>query len=763
MLYLNPPYFLIDGVSIFPDHADPLQFYYLPMMPHLTVDGDGAAALPRLQLIEYRGAAGSGGFLNFDVNLGLAPDVLASVAQDLKRQAQLSDNPRLSPVTFVDGSVKLMLLGAESPPPPGAAPGPPPPANAATAAPGGPRFVVKIQNAVKPALFGDNQATFSVQLDQYGATILRQALAGELAPVAVVYSLDFIALRPAFNVHLSIDWDRVHTYLDDQFSGGFLFVSVDIDKAIDKLIEDRAIVIEIDSFIPDGDTSKSTSGDRDRAVGQVYDMIKETFFTPSMPPQGSNNTGGMIETARTIAQLVHNGGMALCSKKSVDLTQVDKKTLNVNIRERTAVQRTIYPQGHLSGLFDTLRRPGVTLDRFVTEVDLDNPYFQRRTLTVATKADFTADAIASIDVNLTYNGMIRSVTLTAAAPSAAVDWSSLLKNGQMVRDVAFSYTVNFSGSIDSAQRPVQLSAAPGTTIGDSIDIEPRSDLYAITTIPIRADNLPFDRYPNVEVECRYLDPVSKLQQQASALLTAQNNETSWQIFMRDRTQRSFEYRLTFALATGGTRIVPWTRTDEGKVDISDPMPSKINLTILPAVDWASVSQIILFVAYPGKSNPSAHQNFIINAQTATIPQFIAERPDGGPATVYYEARILGAHGHVWTVPGSVTTDSILTIQDGMLGHQIITVAPEAIDFATKHVLGIDVQLRYVDAKHAINATAAFTLQSQTDSQAFAFDYIDPAIRTEYSALIRLDNGQNRTIDWTPVTGSVVTVPLHQLD
>ena len=33
MLYLNPPYFLINGVSIFPDHADPLQFYYLPMMP----------------------------------------------------------------------------------------------------------------------------------------------------------------------------------------------------------------------------------------------------------------------------------------------------------------------------------------------------------------------------------------------------------------------------------------------------------------------------------------------------------------------------------------------------------------------------------------------------------------------------------------------------------------------------------------------------------------------------------------------------------
>ena len=60
--------------------------------------------------------------------------------------------------------------------------------------------MIKVQNAAKPSLYGDNQASFSVQLDQYGATILEQALQGEMAPVAVIYSLDFIALRPAFNV-----------------------------------------------------------------------------------------------------------------------------------------------------------------------------------------------------------------------------------------------------------------------------------------------------------------------------------------------------------------------------------------------------------------------------------------------------------------------------------------------------------------------------------------------------------------------------------
>ena len=74
MLYLNPPYFLIDGVSIFPDHADPLQFYFLPMMPQLTTSKDRQRRRhAELHLIEYEGAAGTGGFINFDVNLGIDP------------------------------------------------------------------------------------------------------------------------------------------------------------------------------------------------------------------------------------------------------------------------------------------------------------------------------------------------------------------------------------------------------------------------------------------------------------------------------------------------------------------------------------------------------------------------------------------------------------------------------------------------------------------------------------------------------------------
>ncbi|MGA7274594.1 MAG: hypothetical protein WBX14_07095, partial [Candidatus Udaeobacter sp.] len=608
---------MINGVSVFPDHQDPLQWYYLPMYPHLTTDSVGGVAQPRIQLIEYTGSAGTGGFINFDVNLGVPDDVLSDVSNQLQRQANLSDKPRLSPVTFVDGSVQLVILGAQSRAAPATSGSPTPPPAVTAPAAAGPQFVVKIQNAAKPALYGNNQATFSVQLDQYGATILEKALQGEMAPIAVIYSLDFLGLRPAFNVHLSIDWNRVQSYLDDHYSSGFLFFSTDIEKTVDKLIESQVISIQIDTFVTDSDTSASTGSDRDRAVAECYELIKNNFFQSSLQPPTPGQPDGWSEAADTfknISDMALTGGAAVIasfSRKQVDLTRTDSKHLDFNLSERTTVQRTIYPQGHLSGLLGAVQRGGVSLSQFIVKVDLDNPFFQRRQINVISYADFAGDSIASIDVTLTYNGIVQSVSLTGSGVGSVVKWTSVLVNGQMQRPVSYTYTVNFK-SVDTTQRPGVLTSASQTAIGDAIDIEPRNDLYGITVIPIRAYSLPWDRYPSVEVECRYDDPQNAIHLEVSAVLTSQAAEIDWPLFLRDLTRRSFDYRLTYTLASGGTSVTPWTTTSDGKIDIVDCFASKLTLTVLPALDFTVYTQALVYVAYPDKDNPVAQKSYTFN-------------------------------------------------------------------------------------------------------------------------------------------------------
>jgi hypothetical protein len=765
MLYLSQPYFVINGVSVFPDHQDPLQFYYLPMYPHLTTDSVGGVAQPRIQLIEYAGSAGTGGFINFDVNLGVPDDVLSDVSNQLQRKANLSDKPRLSPVTFVDGSVQLVILGAQSPAAPSTSgsPTPPPAVTAPVAA--GPQFVVKIQNAAKPALYGNNQATFSVQLDQYGATILEKALQGEMAPIAVIYSLDFLGLRPAFNVHLSIDWNRVQTYLDDHYSSGFLFFSTDIEKTVDKLIESQVISIQIDTFVTDSDMSTSTVSDRDRAVAECYELIKNNFFqsslqppTPGQPDAWSQAT----DTFKNISDMAVTGGIASFSRKQVDLTRTDSKHLDFNLSERTTVQRTIYPQGHLSGLLGAIQRGGVGLSQFIVKVDLDNPFFQRRQINVISYADFAGDSIASIDVTLTYNGIVQSVSLTGPGVGSVVKWTSVLANGQMQRPVSYTYTVNFR-TVDTTQRPGVLTSASQTAIGDVIDIEPRNDLYGITVIPIRAYSLPWDRYPSVEVECRYDDPQNAIHLEVSAVLTSQAAEIDWPLFLRDLTRRSFDYRLTYTLASGGTRVTPWTTTSDGKIDIVDCFASKLTLTVLPALDFTVYSQALVYVAYPDKDNPVAHKSYTFNLGNTAAQLFEAERQNAAQNLIYYEVRLIKNNGQLWTVPGSVTNDRYLILQDGMKGHQIASIQLQQVDFAASHISSIKVQVRYVDPQNGFNISAEFTMSTDTDVETFTYDYMNPQINPEYRADIILDNGQTKSVDWTPINHNALTIELDQLN
>ncbi|RIE00612.1 hypothetical protein [Cohnella faecalis] len=116
MLYLAPPYYMINRVSVFRDHEDPLQWYYLPAPPRLTevTDEQTGVSVPQLQVIQFRSGPDSGGFLNFDVNLGVDPDVLEEIRDEIKRSEHLRESPRLAPVPLIDGTVKLMLFDKQT-------------------------------------------------------------------------------------------------------------------------------------------------------------------------------------------------------------------------------------------------------------------------------------------------------------------------------------------------------------------------------------------------------------------------------------------------------------------------------------------------------------------------------------------------------------------------------------------------------------------------------------------------------------------------
>ena len=113
MLVLGSKTITVDGVTVFADHADPNQFWYLPGPVELARrGGDKRGAL---SLIIYKPAAVAagvkgGGFLTFETDLKLSPERERKILSQL---SALSLQPRLAAVPFDRGTVKCVALNLE--------------------------------------------------------------------------------------------------------------------------------------------------------------------------------------------------------------------------------------------------------------------------------------------------------------------------------------------------------------------------------------------------------------------------------------------------------------------------------------------------------------------------------------------------------------------------------------------------------------------------------------------------------------------------
>lgn len=756
MLYLNPPFHIINGVSVFADHEDPLQFYYLPLGPRLSEVDDPVIGrkVPQLQLIKYRGAAGNGGFLNFDVDLRV--DNLDDLRAEIRRLQRLREEPRLAPVPLVDGTVRLLLLGRST---------------GDTAPAGTPQFVIKIDHPAKPSLYADNNAAFSVALDAAGVTVLEQALQGELSPIGIVYSLEFLGLRPAYRVRLHIDWDRVQKHLDESFGVDTLVFSSEIESIVDELVESQAIVLEADTFVPEGEEESGVLERRDQALNEARDLITDAFFKPSIDPFRPEEDGWdkAAELGERISQMAVTGGLSgssLFSYNKLDVTRIDRKKLDVNFAERTTVKRTIYPQRHLAGLFRVLRDGGMDLDRFVVSVDLDDPWFQRRRASVISRANFEEDGLASIHATLRYGGEPRDVLLESSTARAAVEWASRLSGGDtggaMQREITARYKVTFKNA-DGGERPLSLESPETAFDGDSFEINPR-ELYSVVPVPIVALSFPWERYPHVEVLTRYSDPDHGIALDDTFLLDKERPQATWRIFALEPRRQTFDYRLIFRAADHQDLEMPWVTTADERIAIRDPFPQKRTLQIVPSFDWNRVERAFVDVAYDDPANGvHEEQSFDFSAADAAPKTFSVDLADPDARRVSYRITVLFKDGSMTEIPRSFTLERRIVARGDARGHNIVLIRPEAGDFAARKLREMKLAIAYRDGLEggtALSFEDAFTFRSADDRARFEYDFADPQ-RTayEYRITYLFTNGLARETDPQTSEADELVLPL----
>lgn len=735
MLFLKPPFQMINGVAVFADHADGLQYYYMPAAPHLSTERDPVrnVDVPKIQLIKFRGEAGNGGFLTFEVNLGIPETALDDIKAELRRTRRLGGDPRLLPVPVEGGTVSLVMLGMAFD-----AAGKP-----VLDAEQQPRFAVHASPTAHPSLYGDNTAVFSVELDKDGVQLVEESLKQtDFMPIGVIYSLDFFALRPAFTVNVSADWDRVQDHFESSFKADILFSSTEIDNVVDKLIENQVVKIDVDSFLPEGEDAGSWVGRRDQAVNEFKDMVLQGFFKPSLDPvkpkepDGWDKAGDFVEKLSLLGATGGLGAVAKFSYVEKKYRRTDEKHINLRMNERVTMKKSIYPQAMLKNL---ARLPAdaqghVDLSRFIVEITLDDDWFARRKAIAHSLVDYENDRVESVTVTLTYDGRPQTIRLTKDQRDGERQWNSLVRDNKMVREVDYEYSVAFGG-VNTAERPGLIVSPKRATIGDEFDISPRGEgLYYIDDIQIGAGVLPWDRYPQIGVDLRYHDPSNHVNIEDSFILTKDKPDATWKRFRLDPDLSTFDYRLTYMALNHRDVLVDWTTTNQERLIVRDPQPLRRALQIAPAVDWRLVAMVFVELRYVDEDNGVDEQTTLSFFDTPTDrgpKTFTIDLVDGDKRLVSYAPTFILKDNRQITVPPSMTAGSIIVLRTDMAGHRVVSVAPPDVSFAQRGIVRIEAALAYADPDNGLEFNDKLTFADSHDRGAFEFDYVS-SLRSNYT-------------------------------
>lgn len=278
MLLMNKEKIQVDGVDVYPDHADPDQFWMVPGTVRLAAR-DGEKLLSYLWYIDGSDDSYGTGYLNFEVNTAIDDNTRARVRQALLRAHPDRDATklRLSTVSYDSGKVNFSVLG---------------PMAEQMAKETTDTAVVHrskeqvVWNAGSSSLVGENAAVCSVRLSKEGrlAALMAKAIEAGSPMVAAVYSLEFTGLRPSVTFHVKGKLKEVRMGLNAQIGATIpleeFILGIGTSVSLEKIMNDVGLEIEVVDY--DGEAHEGLTWARQI----LMDYILDNFFKVKLHDKG---------------------------------------------------------------------------------------------------------------------------------------------------------------------------------------------------------------------------------------------------------------------------------------------------------------------------------------------------------------------------------------------------------------------------------------------------------------------------------------------
>jgi hypothetical protein len=751
MLSLDEAYGPIKGLTLYRDSHDRDLFHYVSLRPQLAeIDG-----VPEFSFLKYQRditdnpdfdpetkESIGGGFAALTFHLGAKEEVLREVERELARYTD--GTPRLAPIQFRKGSVRLSL-SKDAADVKGADP----------AAPKGFGFVEEVYGTTKPDLGGSLRASFGLVLDREQASIFEAGLQSGTIPICVLYDLEALGLRPAFDVKITADYQRIYSHLEIEFGVKaqiqMVTAAADIGLAFQHLRDSGAIKVEVLHFTDDESLRKQA----DNAFDWFKNELLKDFFKPALTPpefmkQAGGGAGGLLSQlqgllepskpqegpsqpargepttaaptaappatnqASGVADLPASGTAGAAAGGGgasggggfgpIQLAfslkyyrQEELKTREFEYSMRAAVARDFAPQGLVSTMV-----AGLDLDRLTTTVSADDDFFKRLVATVSVGGDLAASGVATAAVNLEYPG-----ERAPGEPPRHVD-GAVFRPDQLTpyvftswlddkKDLSYRYRMDVHFKPDSpfVGAEPHVRSDWRVTRDRQLTIDPL-DAADLLDVEVTLGKIDAGEIGEVQVELVHHDPASGLEPRRTIRLRPGDPAGRWRVRLADGAPAAYQHRTTYFLAGGLRWRTGWTPSTEPTLVVNDPFQNELKLRLFPLLDPAALLEASIDVSYEEPATGYERRARTTFAGPVLAAQdlsipTLAEDPE----SFTYQVVVIRNDGSVFqsgTREASADTTA-LVISDGAGSTHRIRARLLGTDLASAGLLAVKLQLR----------------------------------------------------------------------
>lgn len=669
---------IIDGVTIYGDSDEFHIFYAIPNQASYRTMPDGSFAY---KFIKYRfpvdrGAdkPAGGGFLLFDTEFVVPETVLEGIRGKLQTRvnqeaARLRVNPApevsIGTLTYTKGTVGLIFAGG------------------GTDNTGG-TFVEKYSNVGKPSLYGNNIASFGLELTQDGAPFYEQAMQGQGGAVSVIYDLYFHAELPPINITASFRAAEFYSFYqtietDDPWLGD----SSRKETLREQMYSSESMKLDFDwGGVTDEEIRQPI---REWASRSLEDAVTRKMIEAIAP---------VPEDQRDLPEDIDD------LTRDISSTKISSFTLHYN--ERMPVEWNIAPQGMLQNITSLTDANGdaVVWEDYAQIVDLDDPFFRQLRVDTYVNADFENLPIHSVEVKVLYDGKPMP-NLVDGQPEGEVilrkfddmgKFASFIKDD--VWDYTYSYQVNYKGHSRIFQSEEVTTNEGNLTIG--------VDDVGILDVKIQVGDLNWTDVESALVTFEYEDRgegVDLIKDQFSLTQTSTEHHIQEVIFAPMR--KNYKYQVKYFMKNGKEFEGEQLSDRSSTLFINDVFGGRKTISVRGVGDFDNrIATVFLNLTYNDTANEYEQTKTTALSKDMQFLDWTFPVINDAAGEVTYSGNVVYTDGTSEEIEPTVADSSTILVPKAIENILEVTVVPDLMDWTV--VKMAMVKLSYEDDENDVS-------------------------------------------------------------